>query len=474
MSDAPTTLDPPAPPERVLSTLNKDGSRRWLRPWSSIGIFLTGRRVVAYGLMLVFTGLPYLEINGKPPLLFDIPKREFTFFGTTFLPTDTLLLAFLLLSIFITIFLLTALFGRVWCGWGCPQTVYMEFLYRPIERLFEGRAYKSGGRVPVHPLRLVAKYVFFFLLSLYLAHTFLAYFVGVDELARWVRRSPFEHPTAFVIMAFTTILMMLDFCYFREQLCILMCPYGRLQSVLLDRQSLIVGYDSGRGEPRGKIKKKAPEASRARGDCIDCKLCVVTCPTGIDIRDGLQMECIGCAQCVDACDRVMTRIGRAKGLIRYSSQESMETGVRKFFRPRVVIYPVLLFIVVGLFATALANRSPADVRFLRNRNETYRLLDTGAVSNVVEIKITNRTEQTRTYAVDIPEASGVSSSDLPMTVEPGAFGAATLHLNLPRDRFARGRAGIVVVVADDRGVESEHEHHVLGPLFAGDAAGEGP
>jgi Polyferredoxin len=227
---------------RVLPTLNVDGSRRWIRPKPAHGKFFRRRQATAYGLMLVFLLIPYIHFRDKPIVLLDLPRREFTLFGTTFLPTDTLLLMLLMMSILITIFLLTALFGRVWCGWGCPQTVYMEFLFRPIERWLEGGRSGSlqldaqGIRGQLNPRR-VAKYAIYFALALVLAHTFLAYFVGVDQLAIWVRRSPVQHPTSFALMALTTSAIMFDFSFFREQTCLVACPYGRWQSALLDKQS---------------------------------------------------------------------------------------------------------------------------------------------------------------------------------------------------------------------------------------------
>ena len=372
-------------PERVLSTLNQDGSRRWLKPKLSRGRFLHARRIVAYALIAIFTLIPYLRINGKPAVLLDLSTRHFTIFGSTFLPTDTLLLALLLLGAFVTVFLLTALLGRVWCGWACPQTVYMEFVFRPIERLFDGANAHSGQRIQRgfrgSGLATLLKYLTFFVVSVYLAHTFLAYFVGVERLAQWVQRSPFEHPAGFLIVASVTALMMFDFCFFREQTCIVACPYGRFQSVMLDRQSLIISYDVKRGEPRGKVKASRHQGVEAssvgtssigsrtldasmplpvmpskQGDCIDCHLCVTTCPTGIDIREGLQMECIGCAQCIDACDDVMDKIDRPRGLIRYSSQSAMAGERKRLLRPRIVVYPLVLVIIASLFGMALAAR----------------------------------------------------------------------------------------------------------------------
>ena len=459
--------------ERVLSTLNSDGSRRWLRPRPSAGRFLNARRLVGYLLILLFTALPYLRLSGKPMILLDVPAREFTIIGKTFLPTDTLLLALLLLMVFVTIFLLTALLGRVWCGWGCPQTVYMELVYRPIERLFEGRHYRSS-KAPYHPLRRLGKYLVYLLISMFLAHTFLAYFVGVEELATWIRQSPFEHPKSFMVMAVVTGLMMFDFCYFREQVCTLMCPYGRFQSVLLDRQSLVISYDEKRGEPRGPLHKQQHAAHQDdpdAGDCIDCKLCVATCPTGIDIRQGLQMECVACAQCIDACDAIMDNVGRPRGLIRYSSQEAMQSGQSRWFRPRVVLYPLVLLAVSTLFVVVLTTKSSAEITFLRNRATPYRTLDDGAVSNVVMLNVINRDEDARTYDVELLGIGVMETAELPLVLQPGESRTIALHVTLPMAEFDGGRAEVTLRISDDAEFRGEFQHFVLGPLYGGGSTG---
>ena len=459
---------------RVLPTLNEDGSRRWIRPKPAPGTYWHARRAVAYGLMLVFFLIPHLRMGGKPLILLDLPRRHFTLFGTTFLPTDTLLLMLLLASIIITIFLLTALFGRVWCGWGCPQTVYMEFLFRPIERLLEGG--RSGSlildkeRKHFHPRRL-AKYAVYGVLALFLAHTFLAYFVGTEALAQWVRRSPTEHPTSFVIMAGTSLAVFMNFTYFREQTCLVACPYGRMQSVLLDRQSMVVAYDYNRGEPRMKGKVR-PEGA---GDCIDCGACVITCPTGIDIRDGLQMECIHCTQCADACDDVMTKVGKPKGLIRYSSRELLEGHKRHIVRPRTVLYPLALAVFLGGFTYALITRDAADVTVLRGQGEPFTRETDGRIANQVRVKITNRTNVDHDYRIEVigAEAGSVVVPQNPLPVAVGQTAVTPLFVLLPAAAYHDGEHAVTVRVSDGSGFTVELPYRLVGPEHEDDDAHRG-
>jgi cytochrome c oxidase accessory protein FixG len=461
------TAPAPEATEKVLSTLNSDGSRRWLEPRLSRGRFLRRRFAVAWGLIALFTLLPYLRINGKPPILLDVPNRRFTLFGTTFLPTDTMFLMLLLLGIFVTIFLLTALFGRVWCGWACPQTVYLEFVYRPIERLTGGKSpwsRKLGlDRFP-SGVRRIVRFVLYVALSMFLAHTFLAYFVGVESLARWVRSSPFVHPVAFAVMALTTVLMLLDFAWFREQVCLVACPYGRFQSVLLDRRSVIVGYDPHRGEPRRRPRDREP--GETAGDCIDCGACVITCPTGIDIRDGLQMECVHCTQCIDACDAIMDRVGKPRGLIRYSSQAELADEPHRMLRPRVIAYPVLLLVVVGLLSTTLARRQSADVTVLRGLGTPYAELGSGLISNQLRVKVVNRTEEPRAYTVEVLDEPAIEivSPDNPLNLDAGAAGTAILFLNAPRELFRGGGHELRLRVSDGVDFDRTMDWKILGPF----------
>jgi cytochrome c oxidase accessory protein FixG len=451
-------------PGRVLSTLNADGSRRSIRPKPSGGRFERARRAVAYALMLVFFIIPYLRMGGRPLILLDLPARRFTLFGTTFLPTETLLFFLLFLSAVIVILLVTALWGRVWCGWACPQTVYLEFLFRPVERWIEG-GWRASQRLDrtrgIHPRRL-AKHAIYLGFALFLAHTFLAYFVGVEELARWVRRSPVEHPTSFLIMLGTTALILFDFGWFREQTCLVACPYGRLQSVLLDRRSLIVGYDSRRGEPRARGVRERPAGA---GDCIDCRVCVLTCPTGIDIREGLQMECVHCTQCMDACDFVMHRIGKPLGLIRYGSRDELEGKPTRSIRYRVALYPAALALCVGLLVWGLATRSSAEVTMLRGLGAPYTFETDGSVVNQVRIKVMNRGHADRAFHIalgEAPEARLIAPIN-PFPVAAGTMQTTTVFVVEPRSAFHGGERAVRFTISDGARWSETFPHRLLGP-----------
>jgi cytochrome c oxidase accessory protein FixG len=449
--------------ERVLPTMNLDGSRRLLRPVLTPGRFWQARRVVAYALMVIFFAIPYLEMNGRPMVLLDLPRREFTIFGYTFLPTDTLLFMLLFVSSGIAIFLLTALFGRVWCGWACPQTVYMEYLFRPLERLIEGGT--SGtlalDRQQGFKPRRALKYVVYAALALFLAHTFLAYFVGIERLVQWVQLSPLEHPTAFFIMAGTTAAIFLDFTWFREQTCLVACPYGRLQSVLLDRKSVIVAYLPLRGEPRAKGR----ERTDASGDCIDCGACVRTCPTGIDIRDGLQMECIHCTQCMDACDEIMDKVGKPRGLVKYSNRCEVEGRPSGLLRPRVVLYPAALVAALGLFTYLLSTKEDTDVTLLRGTGAPYSFDADGQVVNNIRIKVTNRGREERQYRIDLADPDGLRlvAPQNPLPVAAGAVRTEGVFVVAPANHFEDGQRSVRFRISDGGSYSAEFEYLLVGP-----------
>ena len=458
----------PAAMGRVLPTLNQDGSRNWIRPKPAAGAWWHRRRVVAYSLMAAFLSLPYIHINGMPAIQLDLPRRHFTILGTTFLPTDTLLLMLLLASAVVSIFLFSALFGRVWCGWACPQTVYMEFVFRPLERLIEGG--RSGSLIMdkqhqrFHPRRLL-KYVVFAIVAAFLANTFLAYFVGVAELQRWVRLSPYEHPTPFLVMAATTALIFYDFTYFREQTCLIACPYGRWQSALVDNESLIVAYDPARGEPRALGVKNRPASA---GDCVSCNACVTTCPTGIDIRNGLQMECIHCTQCIDACDSIMDQVGKPRGLIRYASRDQLAGKVQHVLRPRTIVYPLVLLALLGSFVFVLKTKAKADVMILRSQAEPFSIETDGRISNQVRIKIANRSLRDHAYVITLRGADGaqVIAPESPLTVKAGEQRTTSIFVVLAATEFTNGRRDVQVRVTDGDDYTADLPFNLLGPTRA--------
>lgn len=421
----------PIAPERVLPTLNADGTRNRIRPRLYPGRLHRARRWVAWALMALFVGLPFLRIHGKPAVLLDVLRREFVLFGATFLATDGVLLMLLMLGIFVGVVLVTALVGRAWCGWACPQTVYMEFLFRPLERLFEGprEAQLNLDRQGASARRLLKNAVYL-VLAFLLANVFLAYFVGTESLRRWVLEAPTEHWGGFSVVLVTTGLVFFDFAYFREQMCTVICPYARIQSVLVDPKSLVIGYDNRRGEPRSKGKAK----TAGHGDCIDCQACVVACPTGIDIRQGLQLECIACGQCVDACNSIMTRIEKPEGLIRYSSQLGLESGVQTaVLRPRVVIYAVVLLGLVGALVSLGGGRKAPEITVLRGLGAPFSLSGDEVV-NQLRLKVRNRGEGTSSFGVSIvgvPEARLVAP-ELPLHVAESEQAVASFFVILPR------------------------------------------
>ncbi|MCA9158176.1 MAG: cytochrome c oxidase accessory protein CcoG [Planctomycetales bacterium] len=454
-----------ASPEHVLSTLESDGTRRWLRPKLSKGAWWHRRRAVAYVLLVVFVLVPYIRIAGKPLIQLDITARQFTIFGHTFLPTDTLLLALTMLTAFISIVFLTAITGRAWCGWACPQTVYMEYVFRPIDRLFEGTSGKGGQpKQPMSVPRQLARFVVYVLLCMFLAHTFLAYFVGTEKLAMWIRSSPFQHPAAFLVMATTTGLLTYDFYFFREQTCLIACPYGRFQSVMLDPQSLIVAYDYNRGEPRKKGKHRPEDKA---GHCVDCHQCVVVCPTGIDIRDGLQMECINCTQCIDACDSVMDKVGYPRGLIRYTSEDALKHKPPKLLRGRTIIYPLILIGVVTGLVFALSTKYGFDARVIRGKGAPFTSVARGLISNTFNMRLVNRTDQPQSYTFELltPQTAQLEVIDESrLQLQPGDTAMVPLGVRFPSSlTFGDGNVPITLSIVDTSQNRHEVRFRLLGP-----------
>ncbi len=462
---------PVLPRERAAVPRNLDlsGRHRHIDPKVVPGRYLRWRKRVAWALVAFFVAAPHIQMHGKPLILLDVLHRHFTLFGATLRATDTQVLLFFLLTVFVGIFLVTALVGRAWCGWGCPQPIYLEFVFRPIERWIQGR----GAARRAAPWRTALKWGIYAIVSFALANTFLAYFVGRGELWKWMSQPPWVHPVGFGIVMLTTALMLFDFGWFREQMCTMACPYARLQSVLLDDASLVVGYDARRGEPRGRSKPGvAPEGV---GDCIDCGACVRACPTGIDIRDGLQLECIACAQCVDACDAIMDRMKRPRGLVRYATTRELDEGRRPpLARPRVFAYGALFFVLLGALVYSVRSRGSYDVMVLRSQGAPYALGDDGSVANVLRFKVTNRLERSRRFSLELvapPEARAVVAEN-PVEVGAEGYREVTVVVTAPAARFRSGRLPVRFEVRPLG--TGEGERRAIGYELVGPRGGKAP
>ena len=327
---------PLAPVETRASSIAADGKRRFVYTADVRGRFHKARIVVFAALIGAWIAAPLVKIGGRPMVLLDVERRQFFLFGATFNSQDAWLAFFAITAFGFALAVTTSLWGRVFCGFACPQTVFLDGVFRPIERLVEGAREKrmrrdKGPWTGDKLVRKLVKHALYLGASFLIAHVVLSFFVPLPETIRMIAGRPSEHPEAFAWAASVTLVTYVNFAWFREQFCVVMCPYGRLQSVLVDQDSLVIGYDETRGEPRGKLK------AEGRGDCVDCKRCVVVCPTGIDIRNGLQLDCIGCTACIDACDEVMEKIGRPKGLVRYDTQTSFAGKGRKLRRTRLYV-----------------------------------------------------------------------------------------------------------------------------------------
>jgi len=378
-----------------LGTMKEDGKRNWIYPKKVSGKFYRWRTYLSWVLLAILFAGPFIQVGGRPYMLFNIFERKFIIFGAAFWPQDTHLLIFLLLIFFVFIILFTAVFGRVFCGWACPQTLFMEMVFRKIEYWIEGDANQQRklNALPWTSEKIWKKGLklsIFTFISLLISHTVMAYLIGVDQVIEIVSQPPAAHLSGFIgLMAFTGIFLFV-FSWFREQACIVVCPYGRLQVVLLDANSINVTYDHVRGEPRGMIRKNKVEET-PKGDCVDCSLCVQVCPTGIDIRNGVQMECVNCTACIDVCDDVMIKVDRPTGLIRYASDNSVLKQTQKLLTTRVKIYSVLLVILLGAFVALIVTRDDLGATVTRFRGMTYQARDTGEISNLYEVSFINKT-----------------------------------------------------------------------------------
>lgn len=394
-----------------LYTVDKEGKRVWVYPKKPKGRFTNYRAIVSYLLLLFLFGAPFIKMDGQPFFLFDIFERKFIIFGQVFWPQDFFLFVIGMLTSLVFIILFTVVFGRIFCGWICPQTIFMEGVFRQIEYWIEGdyMAQKKLDKQPWNKEKITKKsikHTLFVLVSILIMHTFMAYLVGVDELWNIISDGPVENVGGFIAMFVFTGLFYGVFSQMREQVCTTICPYGRLQGVLLDKQSVVVAYDHVRGEQRGKFRKDEDRESQGKGDCIDCKQCVFVCPTGIDIRNGTQLECVNCTACIDACDSIMDRIGKPRGLVRYASEENITEKKPFQFTSRMKAYSTVLILLLGVLITLLLVRSDFETTILRTPGILYQEREDGMITNLYQVKMVNKTNDAMNVRFELIEPKG--------------------------------------------------------------------
>jgi cytochrome c oxidase accessory protein FixG len=472
-----------APIRDSVTTINQDGSRYFVHPADVRGFWTLYRRCAGLGLIAIYILLPIVKVNGAPAVFLDIFHQRLHLFGLNFMFQDLWLLFFLITGLGFTLFFVTSLFGRLWCGWACPQTVFLDHVFRRVERFIDGDA-TSRRRLADAPLaagkilRRVIKHGIYIALCAGIAHLFLSYFVSIPELYRMTHLSPLENRGSFLFVMALSGVLYFNFAWFREQFCIIMCPYGRLGSVLIDDNSIVVGYDAKRGEPRGKTASPKGQCGNCSscekcrsveimGDCIDCRRCVQVCPTGIDIRQGLQLECISCESCIDACNEIMGKLGRPKGLIRHDSLNALSGKKTRFLRPRLFIYLALMIAGAAAFGVAMQKVKPVVVSALRMQGAPY-FKEGNRIRNNFMLRLANKQAEERTYTISI--ASPVPALEVAggnnQKVKIAATGEIQepLILTLPLAEFP-GQFDVQIQILGENGkIENERTVPFLGPF----------
>ncbi len=470
---------PNRPSLESVTTIGTDGSRTFLFPADVHGAYTRFRKISAILLIVFYLVLPWIKVGGYPAVFLDIAQRRFHLFGWTFAAQDLWLTFFLITGLGFSLFFITALLGRIWCGYACPHTVFLDHVYRRIERWIDGDAVarRTLAAAPVGPVKLAKrtlKHALYLLVSLAITHLFLAYFVSLEELWSMMHEQPVEHWSAFVFVFVFAGVLYFNFAWFREQLCIVICPYGRLQSALIDDHTLVIGYDAKRGEPRmtvseaKRLQEKSAglpaEASAKVGDCVACNRCVQVCPTGIDIRQGLQLECVGCTACIDACDEVMTRLDRPRGLIRYDSQNAFTGGTTRWLRPRTLFYGFLLAVGAAVASWAMSTIRPAALGVTRMTGAPY-FVDAGSVRNQFLVRLINKRTEPVSFKVELKADDDVHQVGLtePVMVPPLGEEVRPLIVQIARADYDGPFKFKLEVEDTGDTVEMEREVEFLGP-----------
>jgi cytochrome c oxidase accessory protein FixG len=448
-----------------VTTINEDGSRYFLHPADVRGKWVLWRRIVGVLLIALYVVLPWIPINGNPAVFLDVENRMFHLFGLTLVPQDLWVMFFAISGLGFTLFFGTALLGRIWCGWACPYTVFLDHVFRRVERWIEGdaqarRALDNAPLTAGKVAKRVIKHAIFILIAALIAHVFLSYFVSLRRLYGFMHEGPLQHVTAFGVVTFLTLVLWFCFGYFREQFCIIMCPYGRLQGALTDDDTVNVGYDEKRGEPRGAKGK-------VEGDCIDCRRCVQVCPTGIDIRNGLQLECIGCTACIDACDEVMERIDRPKGLVRYDSFNGFAGKGRRFLRPRIFAYCGLAALGLAVLTLVAANKARPFNATISRTGGTGFYSDGTSVRNIFKVRVINKRNQTATVTIrlgkETPAGYQLSGAEQTFTVDALGEMTRTCVVIAPVEAYVGVSDITLEVHANPGDVTLEKSVRFLGP-----------
>ena len=452
------------------STIGDDGSRVWVYPKKPKGKLYNYRKIVSLFLIAVFIIIPFIKIKGDPFMLFNFLERKFIIFGVMFYPQDFHLFVLSMIAFIVFVVLFTVIFGRIFCGWICPQTIFMEFVYRQVEYWIEGN-YNQQRKLDSSSLtfnklwRKGLKHSVFYLISFFSAHLFLAYIFGIEYVDQLISDGPAAHFAGFSGMIIFSAVHYLVFAKLREQVCIIICPYGRLQGVLLDRNSIVVSYDYQRGEPRGKYNPLEERASKGKGDCIECGSCQAVCPTGIDIRNGTQLECINCTACIDACDSVMQRVKKPDGLIRYASERSIADRTKLKFNIRILFYSIVLSGLLILISFLFSIRTDIESTILRQKGTMFQEYDSKHYSNIYSIQVINKTRTALPVELKLekPETGEIKMVGYPLVVEKGQVGEAQFLVLIPKKDLKSSNTQVEFKVLSNGKEMDEIESTFVGP-----------